>query len=68
MWRNCPKPFKEEFKCIKEMAEQQEQLNRPGASEPREATSPSKLRSYRCWYRKYIVGQHVNQHERILVL
>ena len=31
MWRNCPKPLKEEFKCIKERAEQQqEQLNRQG--------------------------------------
>ena len=31
MWHNCPKPLKEEFKCIKERAEQwQEQLNRPG--------------------------------------
>ena len=31
MWQNCPKPLKEEFKCIKERAEQQqEQLNRSG--------------------------------------
>ena len=31
MWRNCLKPLKEEFKHIKERAEQQqEQINRPG--------------------------------------
>ena len=41
MWQNCPKPLKEEFKCIKERAEQQqEQLNRPGGPGAKEGCVP----------------------------